>query len=240
MTRFLIYIQVLLLLFLSCCHRRGGNSHRNNTNVIEQNEREFARINRSNNTNTKMLTATEIFEKYNSAVFMVYTADAYQSYQGSGFFISNDGIAVSNYHVFESTYMGYEEIKLQDGKLYKIKEVLSKNREHDFIIFKVDIGDSRITSLPISNRIPKVGEKVYAIGSPHGLENTFSSGEISQLRGEKNELIQISTPIDHGSSGGALINEFGEVIGITTAGIESSGANLNFAININLIKEYLQ
>ena len=199
--------------------------------------------NRDNNakrpvTNDK-LTATEIFEKYNSAVFMVYTANAYQSYQGSGFFISNDGTAVSNYHVFESTYMGYEEIQLQDGKSYKIKEVLSKSIEHDFIIFKVDIGEARITSLPISNRTPKVGEKVYAIGSPQGLENTFSSGEISQLR-DKNELIQISTPIDHGSSGGALINEFGEVIGITTSGIESSGANLNFAVNINLIKEYLQ
>ena len=68
----------------------------------------------------------------------------------------------------------------------------------------------------MGNKNPKDGEKVYTIGSPLGLENTFSSGEISQLR--EDNLIQINAPIDHGSSGGALINEYGEVIGITTAG----------------------
>ena len=85
---------------------------------------------------------------------------------------------------------------------------------------------------------PKVGEKVYTIGSPLGLENTFSSGEISQLR--EDNLIQINAPIDHGSSGGALINEYGEVIGITTAGIESSGANLNFAVDIDVVRPYVR
>jgi serine protease Do len=84
----------------------------------------------------------------------------------------------------------------------------------------------------------EVGEKVYTIGSPLGLENTFSSGEISQLR--EDNLIQINAPIDHGSSGGALINEYGEVIGITTAGIESSGANLNFAVDIDVVRPYVR
>ena len=70
------------------------------------------------------------------------------------------------------------------------------------------------------------------------MENTFSSGEISQLR--EDNLIQINAPIDHGSSGGALINEYGEVIGITTAGIETSGANLNFAVDIDVVRPYVR
>ena len=78
--------------------------------------------------------------------------------------------------------------------------------------------------------------RAYAIGSPRGLENTFSSGEIAQLRG--NGVLQISVPIDHGSSGGALLNEYGEAIGITSAGFDDSGANLNFAISTDLIKKY--
>ena len=52
-------------------------------------------------------------------------------------------------------------------------------------------------------------------------------------------MIQISVPIDHGSSGGALINEYGEVIGITSGGFDDSGANLNFAVNINVVKSRL-
>ncbi len=77
------------------------------------------------------------------------------------------------------------------------------------------------------------------ISSPRGLDNTFSSGEISQIRGNGRELLQISAPIDHGSSGGVLLNTRGEAIGITTAGLDDSGANLNFAINIDLIKPYI-
>jgi serine protease Do len=85
---------------------------------------------------------------------------------------------------------------------------------------------------------PKIGEKVYAIGSPRGLENTFSSGEVSQWR--DTNLMQISALIDHGSSGGALINEYGEVIGITSGSFaDGSQANLNYAWSIDAVKPYI-
>ena len=87
--------------------------------------------------------------------------------------------------------------------------------------------------IPVSQRQCEVGERVYTIGSPKGLENTFASGEISQIRDD--DFIQISCPIDHGSSGGALINRYGEVIGITTGGRDDSGANLNFAKDIHVV-----
>lgn len=183
------------------------------------------------------LTASEVFEKFNSAVFMVFTSNGRSGFQGSGFFVNSNGLAVSNYHVFKGTGIGLESIKLSNGEKCKVRDVVAKDEDNDFILFYVDIAEA-CNYIPISNRTKKVGEKVYTIGSPRGLENTFSSGEISQFRGD--HIIQINAPIDHGSSGGALINEYGEVIGITSAGLDDSGANLNFAMDIDVIKPYIR
>ena len=151
---------------------------------------------------------------------------------------SDTPLSVSNYHVFEGTTIGKENIKLANNNktLYKLKDIVYKSKEQDFIIFHIDYNNS--IYMPIADTKPKIGEKVYAIGSPRGLENTFSSGEISQWRAEN--LMQISALIDHGSSGGALINEYGEVVGITSGSFaDGSQANLNYAWSIEVIKPYL-
>lgn len=185
------------------------------------------------------LSGQEIFRKCNTAVFMVFTSTGVQAFQGSGFFVSSNGLAVSNYHVFEGTGMGLEIIKTSNDKQYKIDQVIFKDKTNDVMVFTVKAATgTNFNYIPVSSHNPQVGEKVYAIGSPRGLENTFSSGEISQFR-ENGNMIQISVPIDHGSSGGALINEYGEAIGITSGGYDNSGANLNFAVNINVIKNRL-
>ena len=182
------------------------------------------------------LSGQDIFRTCNTAVFMVFTSTGLQDFQGSGFFVSPDGLAVSNYHVFEGTGMGLEVIKTSDDRQYKIDRIIIKYKDNDVMVFTVKAtAGTKFNYIPISSHNPQVGEKVYAIGSPRGLENTFSSGEISQFR-ESRSIIQISVPIDHGSSGGALINEYGEAIGITCGGFDNSGANLNFAVNINVIK----
>ena len=188
-------------------------------------------------TDGRTLTPSEIFERFSSAVFKIHTSTGYQGFQGSGFFISSNGVAVSNYHVFQGTAIGYEDIILSDGSMYKVKKVYYKSLENDFIIFKVGI-EKNVNFIKISNTTPKVGEKIYTIGSPRGLDNTFSSGEISQIR-DNGRILQISAPIDHGSSGGVLLNAKGEAVGITSGGIDDSGANLNYAWNINLIKPYI-
>ena len=78
------------------------------------------------------------------------------------------------------------------------------------------------------------------IGNPQGLQNTVSDGLVSAVRDAGGvKQFQISVPISHGSSGGALINMRGQVIGITSSGIDQA-QNLNFAIPINYVKEYLQ
>lgn len=190
-----------------------------------------------NTTNGRVLSPSEIFEKLSSAVFKIHTSTGYQGFQGSGFFISSNGVAVSNYHVFQGTAVGYEDIILSDGSTYKVTEVYHKSQDNDFIIFKVGVS-RKVNHIKIANNTPKVGEKIYTIGSPRGLDNTFSSGEISQIR-ENGKILQISAPIDHGSSGGVLLNSKGEAVGITSGGIDDSGANLNYAWNIQLIKPYI-
>jgi serine protease Do len=99
----------------------------------------------------------------------------------------------------------------------------------DYIIFKVAGFGQSFPYLRLANSIPKVGENVFAIGNPKGLDHTLSTGIVSALR-QNNAIIQTTTEITHGSSGGPLFNMQGEVIGITTAGLGE--ANLNFAVNV--------
>lgn len=248
----LIFITTITALCISsCAHKSGRNrsrtSSRSNTteltsdvssNNVSGESRRNLDVSISNNRGDKnKLDGPQIFAKYNSAVFMVLTSDGLNGYQGSGFFINSDGLAVSNYHVFQGTNKGAELIKLaKDDQYYKVAEVIHSDADEDFIIFRVNV--SNTSYIPIAKYKPQVGEKVYAIGSPRGLENTFSSGEVSQWR-DKN-LMQISALIDHGSSGGALINEYGEAVGITSGSFaDGSQANLNYAWSIDAIKPYI-
>lgn len=226
---------VLLFGYTSCtkAKRNKGEFHRSSSTVIipslEQKKIKSKQA-ISKSIQSHILEPPEIFKKYNSAVFMIYTTDGLGVFQGSGFFISENGVAVSNYHVFKGTAVGSEVIKLSDGRQCKISEVIAKSESEDYILFRIK---GHFVHIPVSHRKNNVGEKVYTIGSPRGLENTFSSGEISQIRDDN--YIQISCPIDHGSSGGVLINAYGEAIGITTGGHDESGANLNFAKNIKVL-----
>lgn len=236
---------VLVLGFLtivSCAHKSGHNRkeriphNREVSNGTKPNDSSSLIVKMSSN--RTVLDGSEIFRKYNNAVFMVYTTDGSNVYQGSGFFIGENGLAVSNYHVFKGTGIGAEAIKMpNDDTAYKVAEIYQKSEDEDFILFRVDYENE--TYIPIATKLPEIGQRVFAIGSPRGLENTFSSGEVSQWRGKN--LMQISALIDHGSSGGALINEYGEAIGITSGTFaDGSQANLNYAWSIDVIKPYIK
>ncbi|MCM1078076.1 MAG: serine protease [Bacteroidales bacterium] len=236
---------ISMALLCSCAHKSGHRKPDGLSAVRKQARHSSGSGKRStdvpvgnNNDDSDRLDGSKIFAKYNTAVFMVYTSDGYNTYQGSGFFINGDGLAVSNYHVFKGTGIGNECIKLSGSKnIYKVAEIIHRSEDEDFIIFRVGITGTSF--IPVARQKPKVGEKVYAIGSPKGLENTFSSGEVSQWR--DTNLMQISALIDHGSSGGALINEYGEVVGITSGTFyEGSQANLNYAWSIDVIKPYVK
>jgi serine protease Do len=171
-----------------------------------------------------------LYEQHKDAVFVVYTSDGKSSSQGSGFFISSSGVAVSNYHVFKGSQKGLESIKTENGT-FKVESVLASSDENDYIVFKVAGNGTTFRCLNIASSLPRVGEDVFAIGAPEGLEQTLSKGIVSAIRSDSGlTLIQTTTQITHGSSGGPLFNMHGEVIGITSAGMGQ--ADLNFAVSI--------
>lgn len=241
-----LLIVLIMCLFVSCAHKSGHK--RLNRSAESATERESVRTPDSEDNvtsataeygdNNEILNGKTIFNRYGNAVFMVFTTDGTNTYQGSGFFINSHGLAVSNYHVFKGTAIGAEQIKLVGSDTaYKVSKVVKSDEEEDFILFFVDVDD--VPYIPLAKEKPSVGDKVYAIGSPRGLENTFSSGEVAQWR--DTNLMQINALIDHGSSGGALINEYGEVVGVTSGTFyDGSQANLNYAWSIDVIKPYLE
>lgn len=185
----------------------------------------------------KDLSLADLYPVLSKAVFTIYNSDDINNYQGSGFFISSSGIAVSNYHVFKGKHKNKTQVVMIDNSQFSVGEVLEKNEEYDYIIFRVNGYSETFPYLNISQYSPKIGEKVFAIGNPKGLQSTLSNGIISGRRDINqgdNAYIQINVEITHGSSGGALFNEYGEVIGITTSGYDE--ANLNFAVDIQILK----
>ena len=232
----LLFFLLLSFITVSCSSRRARmrQQHRRemrkrrisneDSNQLDNGKTNISGIVRGSNKG-KALTPEEIYRRCNPAVFTVLTDEA----QGSGFFINSSGMAVTNYHLLRVANSG--RVELANNRAYQIVEVLKASEELDYAIFRVGVSD-KVPFLPISRKDVLIGEKAYAIGSPKGVNNTFSQGIVSQKRGH---LIQISVPIDHGSSGGALLNEYGEVIGITAAGVEDSNADLNFAIDIHML-----
>jgi serine protease Do len=174
-----------------------------------------------------------LFKSCKKAVFLIESSDHNGTSQGSGFFISSDGTAITNYHVYEGKYWQTAKVFTEDGS-YDIETILEKNEEKDYIIFKVRSFSNNFPVAKIASYVPEIGENVFAIGNPEGFSKTLSNGIISGYRPSKsfgeNFYIQTNTAITHGSSGGPLFNSKGEVIGITTLGLQEG--SLFFAINI--------
>lgn len=183
------------------------------------------------------LNAEQIYAKINDAVVTIYTFDAAGKIlsQGSGVVLNEKGWIVTNYHV----YAGAEKlvVKHKERKI-EYSSIIGLDVEKDILILK--IADHTFPPIPVGNSdLLKVGQKIYAIGSPMGLENTISEGIISGLRAYEERtrnFIQVSAAISPGSSGGAVVNAKGELIAITTLTI-TKGQNLNFAIPINEVLE---
>lgn len=178
----------------------------------------------------------DLYDENKKSVFFIVAGNNYSASSGSGFFIREDGLAVSNYHVFKNADRAI--IYTYDGRKFMINEIVDYSIDEDYIVFKIsNTSDVRFQPVSIANSLPRIGEDCFAIGNPRGLVQTLSKGIISNLR--ENE-IQTTAQITFGSSGGALFNEFGEAIGITSSG--AGDADLNFAIDIvnnNFLNQYL-
>ena len=151
------------------------------------------------------------------------------------------GYVATNYHMIE----GAETIiagLVGTETTYTIEKIVATDERRDLAIIKV-IGDTP-PELPLGNSDEvRIGETVYAVGNPIGLQGTVSKGIVSSMRdfGQNGIRIQIDAPTSPGNSGGPVLNEEGEVIGVTVSGFQGIGVeNLNFAVPSNYLKALLR
>ncbi|MDO9574101.1 MAG: trypsin-like peptidase domain-containing protein, partial [Candidatus Contubernalis sp.] len=160
--------------------------------------------------------------------------------QGSGFIADPSGVILTADHLLEE-WLPDIEVRFSNGDVYYTNEVKVINVDHrrDIAVIKVravnlpcvKLGDSDATA---------IGEPIYTISSPLGLEGTITKGNISTKRnfGSGFTQLQISAPISHGSSGGPIFNTKGEVVGIITES-NTEGQALNFGTPINYAKSMI-
>lgn len=222
---------IIIILFnnIGNTNSRGVSTNNKGQNIANQSRNDIEPTNIEKNKEVRAVNLVKsvlllnIYDEYNKLIG-----------NGSGFVAINDSTIITNYHVIDGAY-SIEVVSENDVK-YTVKGVISYNEEYDLAILKLN-KSTNLPVLPIANSDDiQVEDKVIAIGSPLGLKNTVSNGIISAIRNEKLKEIQITAPISPGSSGGALFNSNGEIIGITYAGIEG-GQNLNLAIPSNQINK---
>lgn len=166
---------------------------------------------------------------------------------GSGFFVNEDGYLITNFHVIEGETQLSVEVYHQRGgqvdrKTYRHVRIVAMNKAADLALLRVQDPDApRFKSVHIgSTGSLTVGDRVFAIGSPLGLERTVTEGILStktrQMGGEL--YLQTTTQINPGNSGGPLFNLSGEVIGVTNMKI-TYGEGLGFAIPVETVRFFL-
>lgn len=166
---------------------------------------------------------------------------------GSGFILNEEGYLITNFHVVEGETQISVEVYHQKGgqlerKSYKQVRIIAMNKFHDLTLLKIDDADApKFSWVPLGDPDALgVGERVFAIGSPLGLERTVTEGIVStktrQLQGEL--YMQTTAQINPGNSGGPLFNLRGEVVGVTNMKL-AFGEGLGFAIPVNRVKYFL-
>lgn len=196
----------------------------------------------------------ELFENSKDSVVFITTKQQVQDFwtrnvfsvprgTGSGFIWDEAGHVVTNYHVIEGASEAW--VKLSDGRDYRAS-LVGASPGHDIAVLRIGVGFKRPPPVPIgtSNDL-KVGQKVFAIGNPFGLDWTLTNGIVSALDrslGEENNnviqhLIQTDAAINPGNSGGPLLDSAGRLIGINTAIYSPSGASagIGFAVPVDTV-----
>jgi S1-C subfamily serine protease len=156
--------------------------------------------------------------------------------QGSGFLIRQDGVIVTNFHVMRGASTA--SVTLATRERFDRVRVLDADSALDLAILKIP--GAGLPALIPRTTIPRVGERVVAIGTPLGLTNSVSEGIVSASRVVRGrELVQITAPISHGSSGGAVLDADGRVFAVSTLQIVG-GQSLNFAVPVRYALGLLQ
>lgn len=166
------------------------------------------------------------------AVFQIETFNEFglSSATGTGFFIDKNGTGLTALHVIEDAKFAF--IKDLSGKKFRIKKITRINRAADLAEFILDTKKATFPFIPLSTGLPVKGSSVFTIGNPEGFEFIVSTGVVSGFKTKDNiRMIQTSTPISSGSSGGPLVNLLGQAIGVISCSY-TNGQNLNFAYSV--------
>ena len=196
----------------------------------------------------------ELFERSRAAVVFISTRQRVQDFwtrnvfsvprgTGSGFIWDDAGHVVTNFHVIQGA--SEATVRLADGRDYKAG-LVGISPSHDIAVLRIGVGFQRPPPVPIGTSADlKVGQKVFAIGNPFGLDWTLTTGIVSALDrslqgdGEStiDHLIQTDAAINPGNSGGPLLDSAGRLIGITTAIFSPSGASagIGFAVPVDTV-----
>jgi len=196
----------------------------------------------------------ELFERSRSSVVFISTRQQVQDLwtrnvfsvprgSGSGFIWDDAGHVVTNFHVIQGA--SGATVRLADGRDYNAG-LVGASAEHDIAVLRIGVGFKRPPPVPVgTSQDLKVGQKVFAIGNPFGLDWTLTTGIISALdRSLPSEsgvsiehLIQTDAAINPGNSGGPLLDSAGRLIGITTAIYSPSGASagIGFAVPVDTV-----
>ncbi len=177
------------------------------------------------------MSSEEIYAKIAPSVveIITYTRSGAELSLGSGFFVDDEGVVVTNHHVIEGAASA--TITTSDGLEYKVTTVLADDKDKDLAVLRTEA--SGYLYLETSSKDIVTGQTVYALGSSEGLTSTFSTGVVSNAMRVVDGVryIQMTAPISHGNSGGPLVNTSGEVVGINTSTLEGA-QNINFAIRV--------
>ena len=205
--------------------------------------------------NSSELATINLFEAAAPSVCFITTTNYRQDYfnmnvteiprgTGSGFVWDKDGHIVTNYHVIQGADRA--QVTLADQNTYDAKLVGSAPNK-DLAVLKIDAPRSKLQPLPVGfSQNLRVGQTVYAIGNPFGLDQTLTTGIVSALGREIQSVsgipirdaIQTDAAINPGNSGGPLLDSSGKLIGVNTAIYSPSGASagIGFSIPVNVVR----
>ncbi len=178
--------------------------------------------------NSRMPDYADLVERVMPSIVLIKT----DAGTGSGFFVSSAGDILTNYHVIREA--SYITVTPQNGRSLSAS-LKDYDAKRDMALLTIN-SPYPVKFLNISRTLPRQGEAVIAIGNPKGLSGTVSNGIVSAFR-ENNTWVQFTAPISPGSSGGALINLKGEVVGMPTK-LRTDGQNLNFAIAPDILSKF--
>ncbi len=221
-------------------HERAANTHQPpSLPVVKIPKHEQSHTTKTTSTQptTNREKSFEELAQLASSVVMIAVHDNNGDVEGtgSGIMIGEKGYIITNFHVIRGG--AFFSVRIEDDdNIYTTNEVIKYNPSFDLAVIRIQ---HSLRPLPIYDGHTKLvrGQKVVAIGSPLGMFNSVSDGIISGFRNIKDidNMIQFTAPTSPGSSGGALLNMQGEVIGISTAGLDN-GQNINLAVPYDTIR----